>query len=192
MNKKNMLLTAGLLLSVVTVALPVGKRAKDPVYAMHALDQDFNQSPFIKENIDRLIYLFSMNIKLADKQLQSMSWNMTTVAKSIAAVGEIAIVRAAGSVAMEMIFPRERTIKGSVSEYTSLISSLFFAVGTSVMTAYVALKAYDAFKSKNVLEKSLAVDRAILAKLIELREAMTLQDSIEADEYDQHVELRLI
>ncbi len=186
---KNILLTAGLLLSVVTIAFPVGKNAKDIVYTMNELNQDFNQSPFIKENIDRLIYLFSMNIKLADKQLQSMSWNITTIAKTINAIGamvmaDYCLLSSAGFIA-EMI-PYQ--LHGELKR----LGLLFINCSTHVAAAYIALKAYDAFKSRNVLEKSLAVDRTILAKLIELREAMTLQDSIEADEYDQHVELRLI
>lgn len=192
MHKKNILLTVGLLLSVVTVMLPVGKKAKDVVYTMHALNQDFNQSPFVKENIDRLIYLFGMNIKLAEKQLQSMSWNITTVAKAINAVGGITIARFVGTIAMEMIIPEENRPKGGLRHQVYLGGTNFIGIGTSVMSVYAALKVYDVFKSRKTLEKSLALDRAILVKLIELREAMTLQDSIEADEYDQHVELRLI
>lgn len=185
MNKKNILLTAGLLLSAVTVALPVGKKAKDIVKIMHELNQDFNQSTYVKENIDRLIYLFGMNIKLAEKQLQSMSWNMTTVVKAINAIGGIAI-------ADYCIGFATKSIPVALPNDLKKVGAFFVTCSTYAMVTYVALKAYDAFKSRTVLEKSLALDRAILAKLIELREAMTLQDSIEADEYDQHVELRLI
>lgn len=190
MNKKNILLTAGLMLSVVAVVLPVGKQVKGVAYHMHALGQDFSQSSFVKENIDRLIYLFGMNIKIAEKQLQSMDGCVATVAKSIVAAGGIAITRVACLAALEQVFPAKSIIKGSVIDHMHSISLHVFGVVSAIASTYVALKAHDAFKNKKALKRALAIDKAILVKLVELRESMTLQGSI--DEYDQHVEICVV
>jgi hypothetical protein len=187
MNKKNILLTAGLMFSVVTVALPVGKQVKGVAYHMHALGQDFAQSSFVKENIDRLIYLFGMNIKIAEKQLQSMDGCVTTVAKSIAAIGGIEIAHFAIEAAIAMIC--EELGYKRTKDLNLMISNVI-ATCSIVVASYVALKAHDAFKNKKALKRALAIDKAILVKLVELRESMTLQGSI--DEYDQHVEICVV
>jgi len=190
MNKKNILLTAGLMFSVVTVALPVGKQVKGVAYHMHALGQDFSQSSFVKENIDRLIYLFGMNIKIAEQQLQSMDGCVTTVAKSIAAIAGVALTRGSLLVGLEAIFPMEQKKIDLAYLMQGRIARETVICGGTAMVVYVALKAYDTCKAKKALKRALALDKAILVKLVELRESMTLQDSI--DEYDQHIEICVV
>lgn len=188
MNKKNILLTAGLMFSVVTVALPVGKQVKGVAYHMHALGQDFSQSSFVKENIDRLIYLFGMNIKIAEKQLQSMDGCVTTVVKNSATILPIAAFYAASLSSINYVMHDYR--RSDVVDFITVWAKQAVNYGCLLMFMRAALSAHDAFKNKKALKRALALDKAILVKLVELRESMTLQGSI--DEYDQHVEICVV
>src|SRR5438445_9338266 len=91
MNKKNMMIVAGLMFSVATAMPSIGKQERELVYTLKALGSDISQEPVVKQNIDVFIQLFEMSSQIKESKLQPVSVK-NTLAKAAAAIGGISVM----------------------------------------------------------------------------------------------------
>lgn len=184
MNKKNMMLVAGLMLSVATAMPSIGKQEREVVYTLKTLGRDLSQEAIIMQNIDMFIPLFEMSSQIKESKLQPISVK-STLAKSAAAIGGIIATRElvpSGIEAMrKMCFGRYLYETPQAIRYMQDCLGLFTSYICTIAATCTALNLYDTFKTNNELQKSLALDKEILAELVAIKESMVSQVSAAVD-----------
>lgn len=177
MMNKNMLLAASLMFSVVTTALPVGEQEREILYTINELGQDFGDVPLIKQNIDTFIGILEMHIAIAEGKLATVNQKVkgTLMRNAVALVG-VSGTRVFADQLIEIlkyklgVHPRSLSfgpLNLSVKSLGQLVALL-----SVTSCSYIALNVREAVMTKYNANTALELDKAILEKLIDVKEAM--------------------
>ena len=159
---KNTIIMAGLLVATVNGLFGINRQdSKDVLYACHELGHDFPSERLIVDNIDMLIQDLEWQIKLNEAGLSQAQKKAHK-----AFVGGI-ILYCGMVMARPFGFAMLRSIPGFAATYPRLregIAHLMY-VPSGLYSVYKGVDIWNAYATKAELEKSLALDREILAKL---------------------------
>ena len=183
MFNKNILLAAGLLFSTVATILPVGEQEREIIYTIHELGQDFAQIPMVVQNIDAFIGIFQMNIEMTEAKLAIAAQKAKkSLINNVAAIAAVGIARA--GLYIGMCWARDAVsweTKKAIFDrgiHALIETPCSFLMGATYF--YYALNIHDAYKAKNALAETLALDKEILEKLIEIKELL-VESPVEAE-----------
>ena len=176
MNKKNMMIIAGLALSVAT-AMPTIMYRQDAIAYLcdlKTLNKNITEDSFVQDGYEDLIECLQTDIAVIESKLQKISV-AKSLAKAAAAVAGIGTLKFTCLNLPHYIIDKLDTYNRdfySTPVFTRQLG-LFkeIAIGAcTVAVTYVALSLYDTFKTRNELQKSLALDKEFLAQLIGFKE----------------------
>jgi len=166
MNKKSMILAAGLMFSVATTTFSIGEQEREVLYSLHALGQDFTNIEMIGQNADMFMQIFSMNIQMLEAKLTIADKKAKkTLAKTIGIVGLSTLSRA-------LAYLGKTTLDKSIGMTSSVTILVVNGLLTTLGTVFYAVSLHDILKERNALRDALALDQEILSKLVEMKETM--------------------
>lgn len=173
MNKKNMIIIAGLALSVAT-AMPTIMYRQDAIAYLcdlKTLNKNITEDSFVQDGYEDLIECLQTDIAVIESKLQKISVTKS-LAKAAVAIGGIGFIEVGSqdiiSHLREIYCPYGYYNPGMVNALNCVHSTIFS--GAAIATTCVALNLYDTFKTRNELQKSLALDKEFLVQLIGFKE----------------------
>jgi hypothetical protein len=174
---KNILLTTGLMFSVVSTTLPIYEQEREALYALHTLEQDFADVPMVKQNVDMFISVFQMNTQLLEKKLAIANQKAKN---SVLFCGAGLVGAALCTVFFDQI--SSDVVKKQLSRMVLVLGYGF----AGVMKGYPVLDTFNAFKERNALKEALALDQEILEQLVTIKELAFFDISTNVAEEPMH------
>ena len=143
---------------------------REVIYDLHDLGKDFSSIPMITENIDMFVGIFEMNIEINENKLKNAKELMNSaLINSVKNIGAAwfasALVAGASMIVINKSDNNDMVLVCAMPLNLGLYGVRIFSYFHSVM------KIYEAFKVKDTLQKSIALDMEILGKLKAVKEA---------------------
>lgn len=169
----NMLIVAGLMFCGVNSAFSMGKQEREVLYTLNELGQDIAQVPMVVQNIDMFIGVLEMNIQITEAKLVAANKSFKKTLWQNAALfgacqlGSVVLPKVAAEMRYSLSYSLQTTsaFELSYAMFLNSIRGIAFVAGQLL----VGLNVYDAYKTKNTLQQSLALDREILGQLYEIK-----------------------
>ena len=179
MNKKNMIFAASLILSIVTTALPLGEQERGALYDLRAAGHDLRTIGLNSQNVEMFIQLFGMNIEKLEKELEAAN---SVINSSLIQAGALL---GGGQLVVSSLHELSNHAKTSRfgRNKSDQVVDFGLSYGLNVLyslktmgSIWSVLNVYDAYKAKKSLTAALALDKEIIAQLLDLKDSLSMSD----------------
>ena len=179
---KNILLTVLFTFGFCNFSYGLNREQRELLYTLHYLNQDFSSISMIAENIDTFIDVFQSRVKINEKKLEETAKaRNVALFNSMKKIGAIWLLSVLMNILHVKALNEGRTMRWEAPTkvfYECILNKLSILnmspeIDLLKKAAYVysGVQLYESFKEERNLNKALMLDKEVLSKLQEVKNA---------------------